>query len=212
MITNDKKKVLHRANKRWNGDVMRVISGSRRGRFFQPVPGRTTRPTTDKVKEAIFSMLGQPYFDGGWGLDLYAGTGSLGIEALSRGLDHLIFVDQNRKAFDIIKQNLTSLDLHDLSEVYRNEASRALNALVKRELQFTLIFLDPPYAEQKIASQLAIFDDFDFLVPEGMVIVETGIGEVLPERVGSLFLEKNQVYGDTEIRIYKQKGDLLNGN
>lgn len=184
---------------------MRVISGSRRGRSLQAIPGKSTRPTTDKVKEAIFSMIGQPYHDGSWGLDLYAGTGGLGIEALSRGLEHMIFVDQNKKAFDIIKQNLTSLDLLDQSEVYKNEASRALKAIVKRELKFTLIFLDPPYAEQKIASQLAVFDDYKLLVPGGMIVVETGTGEELPSRVGSLFLAKNQVYGDTEIRIYQYK-------
>jgi 16S rRNA (guanine966-N2)-methyltransferase len=184
---------------------MRVISGSRRGRPLQAVPGKSTRPTTDKVKEAIFSMIGQTNLDGGWGLDLYAGTGGLGIEALSRGLEQVIFVDQNKKAFEIIKQNLTSLDLLDQSEVYKNEASRALKAILKRDLRFSLVFLDPPYAEQKIASQLAILDEYNLIVSGGMIIVETGTGEELPARVGSLFLEKNQVYGDTEIRIYQQK-------
>jgi 16S rRNA (guanine966-N2)-methyltransferase len=150
-------------------------------------------------------MMGRAYFEGGTALDLYAGTGGLGIEALSRGFDRVIFVDQNRKAFDIIKQNLAALDLLEQSEVYKNEASRALRALIKRELSFDLIFLDPPYAEQQIASQLAMFNDYDFLQPQGIVVAETGKGVDLPETVGRIFLEKFQGYGDTEIRIYRLK-------
>jgi 16S rRNA (guanine966-N2)-methyltransferase len=188
-----------------NGDEMRVISGSRKGRSLHAVPGKSTRPTTDKVKEAIFSMMGRAYFEGGTALDLYAGTGGLGIEALSRGFDHVIFVDQNRKAFDVIKQNLATLDLSDQSEVYKNEASRAIRALIKRELSFDLIFLDPPYAEQQIANQLAMFNDYDFLHSQGIVVAETGKGADLPEEVGKITLEKFQEYGDTEIRIYRLK-------
>jgi 16S rRNA (guanine966-N2)-methyltransferase len=188
-----------------NGDEMRVISGNRKGRSLQSVPGKSTRPTTDKVKEAIFSMMGRPYFEGGTALDLYAGTGGLGIEALSRGFDRVIFVDQNRKAFDVIKQNLATLDLLDQSEVYKNEASRAIRALIKREISFDLIFLDPPYAEQQIANQLAMFNDYQFLHSQGIVVAETGKGVDLPEVVGNISLEKFQEYGDTEIRIYRLK-------
>jgi 16S rRNA (guanine966-N2)-methyltransferase len=186
--------------------ILRVIAGSRKGRSLQAVPGKSTRPTTDKVKESIFSLIGQPYFDGGLGLDLYAGTGGLGIEGLSRGLDKVIFVDQNRKAFDVVKNNLENLDLLEQSEVYKNDASRALKALIKRELSFQLIFLDPPYAEQQIASQLAIFNDHGFLATGGLIIAETAKDSDLPERVGSIFLHKFQQYGDTEVRIYKREG------
>jgi 16S rRNA (guanine966-N2)-methyltransferase len=200
MLISDESRKYYR-----NGDEMRVISGSKKGRSLQPVPGKSTRPTTDKVKEAIFSMLGRAYFDGGTALDLYAGTGGLGIEALSRGFERVIFVDQNRKAFDVVKQNLATLDLLDQSEVYKNEASRAIRALIKREISFDLIFLDPPYAEQQIASQLAMFNDYHFLQPQGIVVAETAKGVELPEVVGGIHLEKSQDYGDTEIRIYRLK-------
>ena len=109
---------------------MRVISGTRKGRTLKAVPGQSTRPTTDKVKESIFNMIG-PYFDGGWALDLFAGSGGLGIEALSRGFDHCIFVDRDIKAIQTIKGNLNQLSLMDQSEVFRNEAKRALAAVVK---------------------------------------------------------------------------------
>lgn len=114
---------------------MRVISGTRKGRTLKAVPGQSTRPTTDKVKESIFNMIG-PYFDGGWALDLFAGSGGLGIEALSRGFDHCIFVDRDIKAIQTIKGNLNQLSLMDQSEVFRNEAKRALAAVVKRRNPF----------------------------------------------------------------------------
>src|SRR5699024_8993031 len=85
--------------------IMRVIAGSCKGRYLKPVRGTFTRPTTDKVKEALFNRIG-PFFDGGWGLDLYSGSGALGIEALSRGLDRMIFVDRNPQATKTIKENV----------------------------------------------------------------------------------------------------------
>ncbi|WP_025028039.1 16S rRNA (guanine(966)-N(2))-methyltransferase RsmD [Caldalkalibacillus mannanilyticus] len=191
---------------------MRVISGIHKGRSIHAVPGKSTRPTTDKVKESIFNLIGQPYFEGGIGLDLYAGTGGLGIEALSRGLDKMIFVDQNRKAFDIIKQNLEALDLLDRSEVYKNDADRALKAIIKRELSFDLIFLDPPYAEQKIGAQLGLIQQYQLLKHNGTVVVETGNSITLPEKVGEIELVKHHQYGETEIRIYVHKGREEHGN
>lgn len=191
---------------------MRVISGSRKGRSLLAVPGKSTRPTTDKVKESIFNLIGRPYFDGGIGLDLYAGTGGLGIEALSRGLDKMIFVDSNRRAIDIIKKNLESLELIEQSEIYKNDAHRALKAIIKREISFDLIFLDPPYAEQQIATQLGLIHEFNLLKLHGSVIVETGSNTSLPDQVGHLVLVKFQEYGDTEIRIYTNQGGEEDGN
>src|SRR6476620_7456044 len=102
---------------------MRIISGNKKGLPLKAVPGKGTRPTTDKVKESIFNMIG-PYFDGGNGLDLYAGSGGLGIEGLSRGLDSVIFVDQDKKAIQTIHDNLTFTKLDGMAEVYRTEADR----------------------------------------------------------------------------------------
>ena len=98
---------------------MRVISGSRKGRPLQAVPGKGTRPTVDKVKESVFNMIG-PFFEGGIALDLYAGTGGLGIEALSRGIDKVIFVDANRKAIDVIHKNLADTQFSEQAEVYKS--------------------------------------------------------------------------------------------
>ena len=121
---------------------MRVIAGIHKSKALESLEGRNTRPTMDKVKEGIFNSLHEV---SGLGLDLFAGSGALGIEALSRGMDKVIFVDQNFKAVKVIKSNLKQLDLISQSEVYKNNADRALKALAKREIQFDYIFLDPPY-------------------------------------------------------------------
>lgn len=118
---------------------MRVIAGEHRGRKLAAVPGSGTRPTTDKVKESIFNMIG-PYFDGGWALDLYAGTGSLGIEALSRGADKAVFVERDAKAFSVVKQNVSACRLDAYAEMYRMDADRAIRQLAKREQPFDLVF------------------------------------------------------------------------
>ncbi len=127
---------------------MRVVSGKCKGHPLKAVPGNTTRPTTDKVKESIFNMIG-PYFDGGVALDLFGGSGGLGIEAISRGIDKAIFVDRDNKAIKVIHQNLESCRIQEQAEVYRNDAERAIKALIKREISFDLILIDPPYKDQK---------------------------------------------------------------
>lgn len=170
--------------------------------MLDAVPGRTTRPTTDKIKESIFNLLEQPYFEEGLALDLYAGTGGLGLEALSRGITKVIFVDSNSKAIAVVKKNLERLQLADQAEIYRNDANRALKALINRDLSFDLIFLDPPYATQQLAAQLAVIHDYNLLQQDGKIIVETDKDVSLPEQVGTLQLWKHQNYGETDIRIY----------
>ena len=108
---------------------VRVVSGSAKGRPLKAVPGMGTRPTTDKVKEAIFSMIG-PYFDGGTVLDLFAGTGGLAIEALSRGMERAVLVDMDPKSIETIRANLKATKMEGQAEVYRNDAVRALKAAV----------------------------------------------------------------------------------
>jgi 16S rRNA (guanine966-N2)-methyltransferase len=181
---------------------MRVISGKCKGRQLQAVPGMSTRPTTDKVKEAIFNMIG-PYFSGGIGLDLFGGSGGLGIEALSRGLDRVIFVDHNAKAVQTIKKNVAMCDLHGQAEIYRNDAERALKAVVKRGLRFYVIFLDPPYKEQKLPSLLSFIDNHHLLEKDGVVVAEHAAEIHLPERVGGLCKWKQETYGITAVSIYR---------
>lgn len=180
---------------------MRVVSGICKGRSLKAVPGMSTRPTTDKVKEAIFNMIG-PYFNGGVGLDLFGGSGGLGIEALSRGLDHVIFVDRDAKAVQTIRKNLEICEFDKKAEVFRNDAERAIKAIIKRNLKFSYIFLDPPYKLQKLTALIAIIDDQNLLEENGVIVAEHDARTVLPDKIGALTKTKYEVYGITAISIY----------
>jgi len=183
------------------GDIMRVVSGSCKGKGLKAVPGNSTRPTTDKVKEAMFNMIG-PYFDGGIGLDLFAGSGGLGIEALSRGLDKMIFVDRDGKAIQTIRDNIHSCGFDDQVEIYRNDAERAIKALTKRDLLLDYIFLDPPYKKQQLHKLLEFFDEQNILDKEGVIVCEHGSEILLPEVVGKFVKTKYEKYGIIAVSIY----------
>ncbi|MBC8080315.1 MAG: 16S rRNA (guanine(966)-N(2))-methyltransferase RsmD [Gorillibacterium sp.] len=181
---------------------MRVISGEARGRPLKAVPGKGTRPTTDKVKEAIFSIIG-PYFAGGWVLDLFAGTGGLGIEALSRGMDNAIFIDADKGSVEIVRQNLQVTGFTDKAEVYRNDAERALKALSKRDIRFELVFLDPPYKMKTAGELMLAMDAFGLLMPGATLIIEHETDHHYEEQYGPFRETKHAVYGETTVTIYR---------
>ncbi len=169
---------------------------------MKSVPGNGTRPTTDKVKEAIFSMIG-PYFEGGAALDLFAGTGGLGIEALSRGMDSAVFVDMEQKSIDTIRANLKAAKLEEHAEVYRNDAGRALSALEKRGRVFDLVFLDPPY-RMKHGDELMLTMVQKGLLRLGAVIMlEHESGYEYPENIPGFYRTRQAVYGETTVSIYE---------
>ncbi|WP_096154751.1 MULTISPECIES: 16S rRNA (guanine(966)-N(2))-methyltransferase RsmD [Bacillus] len=184
---------------------MRVISGVYKGRQLKAVPGMNTRPTTDKVKESIFNMIG-PYFEGGIALDLFGGSGGLGIEALSRGIDKVVFVDKDGKAIQTIKKNVEELKLNDSVEIYRNDAIRALNAINKREdIRFDLILLDPPYKRHQLELLLETIEEYKLLKQDGIIMAEHSNEVKLPDIIGSLHISKKETYGTTVISVYKQQ-------
>ncbi|MED4780647.1 16S rRNA (guanine(966)-N(2))-methyltransferase RsmD [Brevibacillus choshinensis] len=180
---------------------MRVISGEHKGRRLAAVPGKGTRPTTDKVKESIFNMIG-PYFDGGWALDLYAGTGGLGIEALSRGVDRSVFVERDAKAFAVVKQNLETCRLEGSADLYRMDADRAIRTLATRKQAFDLVFLDPPYAQQKIAEEIRLLQELDLLADGAWIVTEHDVDVKLPEEIGDCVQDRASTYGDTAVTLY----------
>lgn len=185
---------------------MRIISGSCKGRRLKAVPGTSTRPTTDKMKETIFNWIG-PYFNGGLGLDLYAGSGGLGLEALSRGLDRVIFIDSNKFAVQTVKTNISLCGFDDQCEIYQNDARRALKAVTKRGLQFDVIFIDPPYQKQKIAALLEEIDKHSLLKEAGSIICEHDPEVKLPASVGKLIQAKHTDYGMSGLSLYTKEGE-----
>ena len=187
--------------KRWTN--VRVISGIYKGHPLKPVPNRLTRPTTDKVKEALFQMIG-PYFDGGNCFDLFAGSGGLGIEALSRGINKAIFVDKNPKAIQTIHTNLASLKIEQYSEVFKADAFRAIKAAGKRGLTFKLIFLDPPYAKISYEKLLEQISTYKLLGNDGLIVCEHESNQKFPNEHSNFKRVRTVDYGNTTaITLYQ---------
>jgi 16S rRNA (guanine966-N2)-methyltransferase len=176
---------------------MRVIAGQHKGRRLV-APRRTTRPTLDRVREALFSMLGD--VEGARVLDLFAGSGALGIEALSRGAAHLTSVDSDREAIRALRQNLSQLDVLDRSTVFKADATRFLEGAARHESCWDLVFCDPPY---RLAHRLC--DDLTrllppVLAPEARIVLESSTST--PMRLALPVVEERR-YGDTTIVIHE---------
>ncbi len=183
---------------------MRVISGDFRGRRLAMVPGATTRPTADKVKESMFNMIG-PYFDGGNALDLYAGTGGLGIEAVSRGMDHATLVDSAYAAVKTIKENVALTKAEDRFTVLKEPVARAISNFGAQGTQFDLIMMDPPYAQQKVLAQLEEFASQGIIKPGGRLLIETGIELEYPETIPGYAILRRQTYAVAQVVILRRE-------
>jgi len=180
---------------------MRIVAGDFGGRRLKAVPGMATRPTTDKVKEAMFNIIG-PYFDGGRSLDLFAGSGGLSIEAVSRGVEHAVLIDRQYAAIKTIKDNIAVTKEPDKFEILKRDANRAVPELAKRGDQIDLVFFDPPYAQQKIIDQMTQLRELHLLAPGARIICETDQQAALSEAVpGFDYLERRD-YGITVLTIY----------
>ncbi|SFJ61333.1 16S rRNA (guanine(966)-N(2))-methyltransferase RsmD [Thermoflavimicrobium dichotomicum] len=180
---------------------MRIIAGMAKGTRLKMVSGTHVRPTADRVKESLFSVLG-PFFEGGWALDLFAGTGALGLEALSRGMERAIFVDQSRTSLETVRSNVKACKMEDRVELYCKDARAVLKMLKQRELRFQLIFLDPPYQKSLLLPVLKSIATSDLLSEDGTVVAEHASREHPPETVGSLRSYRQLTYGDTTITLY----------
>lgn len=187
---------------------MRVISGENKGRKLKAVSGRMTRPTTDKVKETIFNMIG-PFFEGGTVLDLYGGSGGLGIEALSRGLDHAIFVDKASAACRIIRENIKLCSYEGSATVLQLESTRALEKLSDDGVVFDLVFLDPPYAKQHLRQDIETLLAKKLFADQAVLVVEHEETVQLPDEFSpQLVRVKFRTYqGQTAVSIFTFQSD-----
>jgi 16S rRNA (guanine966-N2)-methyltransferase len=182
---------------------MRVIAGDCKGRRLKAVPGQNTRPTTDKVKESMFNIIG-PYFEGGVALDLFAGTGGLGIEALSRGIDRAIFIDQDFKAISVIRDNVRDLRLEERTEIYKNDARRALDLLANRGVRLDLVFLDPPYHNVGLYEDVILkMQALQLLNPKAIIVAEHSRDVMLPGAYDRAMRWREATYGDISLSFYE---------
>ncbi len=165
--------------------------------------GLETRPTTDRVKENLFNIIA-PYIEDAVVLDLFAGTGSLGIEALSRGAESAVFSDQNAKSIEIIQKNLEHTKLIHKSETFFGEAQLILKKLSQQGKKFDIIFLDPPYRQNIIPKILRSLEENGILETRVLIVAETDIEDELPDEIGTLIVSKVQKYGKTKLTFYKR--------
>lgn len=176
---------------------MRIISGSSKGRVLARPKGQAIRPTSDRVKESIFNIL-RDEIEGKMVLDLFAGTGNLGIEALSRGAKKTIFVEKGRQALRIIQRNLTQFGFEERSEIIPKDANRAIGILKQRGESFDLILMDPPYEKGLIKRTLMKLDSNPIYHKDSILIIEHDRRENLPRTMDwNLFRERQ--FGDTVI-------------
>lgn len=182
---------------------MRVIAGSARGRRLETVAGWSVRPTADRVKEALFSALGsRASLDGATVLDLYSGSGALGIEALSRGARHVTFVEQDRAARLVLARNLERCGFSDRASVLAVPVRRALDDLARRGTRFDGALLDPPYGRGLAAATLEALGQGRALRDDAWVAAEHHVDDALAERYGGLRLTASKRYGSTALTLY----------
>lgn len=179
---------------------MRVITGSARGAKLKTLEGLQTRPTSDRVKEAIFNII-QFGIEGRKVLDLFGGSGQLAIEALSRGASYAVMVDESREATNVIKENVKKVHFEDKCSVFQMDYQRYLSTCREK---FDIIFLDPPYAEKMLENALQKISEIDILSEGGIIVCERPKEKVLPAAVGDFICSKDYVYGKTAVNIYSR--------
>lgn len=177
---------------------VRVIGGALRGRRLS-VPRRGVRPTSDRVRESLFATLGD--VSDAAVLDLFAGTGALGIEALSRGASSVVFVERSRETAAVLRRNLEALGLEERARIIRSDALRAIRTLAREDARFDLVLADPPYAADALAPLLPALAGAGILLPGGTLVVERGRRHAVPA-VDGLALVEHREYGDTVITRY----------
>ncbi len=182
---------------------MRVITGKARGINLKTPNGMATRPTSDRVKEALFSII-QFEIPGACVLDLFGGTGQLGIEALSRGAKSCVFVDQSNDACKLIRENLQRTRLYESAEVICSDYMQYLKKSSKR---FDIILLDPPYAEVFLENSLKMITEIDILQSGGIIVAERPVGKELALDFSGYTRSKDYRYSSTLLTLYRKDSE-----
>jgi 16S rRNA (guanine(966)-N(2))-methyltransferase RsmD len=182
---------------------MRVISGKSKGRRLIAPKGRAVRPTADRIKESLFNILSRD-FTGMRVLELFAGTGNVSIEALSRGAASALLVDASERSGRVIRENLRRLDLSDRAQLWVMPVDRALRSLARQGQTFDLVFLDPPYDQNLVGRSLEMLASLNPLSPGAVVVAEHSIRESVKSNYASLSLNDQRRYGDTLLSFFRR--------
>lgn len=182
---------------------MRVIAGERKGLQLKSLKGSNTRPTSNKVKESIFNIIG-PFFNGGLVVELFGGSGALSIEAVSRGMDKAIIFEKNRKACHIIQENVDKCRYEEKIHIERADAKISMPILKHENKEIDLLFVDPPYAEEKFYEIINKLVEENLLAPHAVIVCEHDKQVQLPINYGPYIKVKNVIYGNISISIYEK--------
>lgn len=181
---------------------MRVISGKVRGLKLDTPKNEDVRPTTDRVKESLFNII-SPYIIDSNVLDLFAGTGSLGIECLSRGASYATFVDVSKESIKIVKSNIEKARVENESTILNMDFKSAIKRLRLQNKKFDIIFMDPPYYKNMFIDAISNIDSADLLSQDGIIVVEHDKQDKFEDKIGRLEKIRDKKYGNTTLTFYK---------
>ena len=196
---------VHQADQVQRGDTLRIVGGAFRGRKISAPSGQNTRPTTDRTRESLFNILAhKPEFDleGARVIDLFAGSGALGLEAMSRGASFCLFVDTDASARGAIRDNVEALGLFGNTRIHRRPADSLGTKPAGVGPRFTLAFLDPPYRKDLITPCLQILSEGGWLAEGALLCAEHAAGETFRPPQDMVF-EETRSFGDTEISFLR---------
>jgi 16S rRNA (guanine966-N2)-methyltransferase len=182
---------------------MRIIAGKKKGLNIKTIDGDSTRPTRDMVREALFSILTNKIYDSRF-LDLFAGSGAIGIEALSRGSIFAVFTDINYKCVRVIEENITKAGFSEQAQVYNADYKLALKKL--KENKFDIIYIDPPYNKGMGIDAIEKISEYQLLSEDGVLILETDTNEEVPNEIGIYEKYNNKRYGRNILNLFRRKG------
>lgn len=180
---------------------MRIIAGELKGRRLTAPSDNRVRPTTDKVKEAIFSMI-SAYLPDGVVIDLFAGTGNLGLEAISRGAARAYFVDKDRASIALVRENVKYCKVEDRAVILWSDFASAFKKINDKA---DVIFLDPPYGAGYMEDCLRLIGESGLLVDDGIVVAEHSFTETLPDEIADMVLVKSKRYGKIGVSVYEKQ-------
>ena len=186
---------------------MRIIAGKARGRKLIPPATMETRPTLDRVKEAMFNTIQNHILDAVV-IDVFAGTGSLGLECASRGAAEVYLIDKSPATFPLLKQNVENLRFEDCSYPLNMDSYEALRALAKKVKVFDIIFIDPPYCKEMIPEAMKIIKEHKLLKEEGIIVTKIDSIEEIYEGYEDIVLTKSKKYGNTTVCYYRVDSKL----
>lgn len=181
---------------------MRIIAGKARGRKLIPPATMETRPTLDRVKEAMFSII-QGYIPDAVAIDVFAGTGSLGLEAASRGAKEVYLIDKSSSTFPLLKQNIENLKLENICTPLNMDSYEALKMLNKKGIVFDIIFIDPPYCKEMIPEAMKIIKANNMLGENGIIVTKIDSIEEIYDGYKDIKLIQSRKYGNTTVCFYK---------